>query len=84
VLALPAGAVPAGIATDSAPPFFELQIKTLWQHAWSESEHDLGYKPPEALSIDQKRRLAFTSAQAWAADRMFGELFSELVAQPEG
>ena len=68
---------------DSAmvPGFFELQIKTLFQHAWSEAEHDVGYKEGEKpLSLDQKRRLAFTSAQAWGADRIFDELFQELVA----
>jgi putative GTP pyrophosphokinase len=57
--------------------FFELQIKTLFQHAWSESEHDLGYKPTATLSSDQKRRLAFTAAQAWGADQIFDELFKQ-------
>lgn len=57
--------------------FFELQIKTLFQHAWSESEHDLGYKPTTTLSSDQKRRLAFTAAQAWGADQIFDELFKQ-------
>jgi ppGpp synthetase/RelA/SpoT-type nucleotidyltranferase len=60
------------------PRFFELQIKTLFQHAWSEAEHDLGYKPGEdPLTRDQKRKLAFTSAQAWGADQMFDDLFRE-------
>jgi putative GTP pyrophosphokinase len=54
--------------------FFELQIKTLFQHAWSEADHDLGYKPSAELSPDQKRRLAFTAAQAWGADLIFEEL----------
>jgi putative GTP pyrophosphokinase len=63
------------------PKFFELQIKTLFQHAWSEAEHDVGYKEGEKpLSLDQKRLLAFTSAQAWGADRVFDELFRELAA----
>jgi putative GTP pyrophosphokinase len=58
--------------------FFELQIKTLFQHAWSESEHDLGYKPSSKLTGDQKRRLAFTAAQAWGADRIFDEMYRQI------
>lgn len=61
------------------PDFFELQVKTLFQHAWSEADHDLGYKPGDLeLSSDAKRRIAFTAAQAWGADRIFNELFREL------
>jgi putative GTP pyrophosphokinase len=58
------------------PYCFELQIKTLFQHAWSEANHDLGYKPgQETLESDELRQLAFTSAQAWGADRVFNDLF---------
>ncbi len=78
VLALPTEAVPPGIELAAAPRFFELQIKTLFQHAWAEANHDLGYKPPEDLTDDQKRRLAYTAAQAWGADRIFQELATEL------
>lgn len=46
-------------------PFFELQIKTLFQHAWSEANHDLGYKPQGDLSAYFRRCIAFTAAQAW-------------------
>lgn len=61
-----------------APDFFELQIKTLFQHAWSEAEHDLGYKPAALLSAQQSREIAFTAAQAWGADQIFQKLFKEL------
>jgi ppGpp synthetase/RelA/SpoT-type nucleotidyltranferase len=61
------------------PRFFELQVKTLFQHAWAEAEHDLGYKPSTVLSSDHRRRIAFSAAQAWGADRIFDELFTELL-----
>jgi ppGpp synthetase/RelA/SpoT-type nucleotidyltranferase len=61
------------------PDFFELQIKTLFQHAWSESNHDLGYKPESGeLKGEQIRLLAFASAQAWGADHAFNDLFDQL------
>lgn len=64
---------------EHVPEFFELQIKTLFQHAWSESNHDLGYKPENGeLTSDQVRMLAFTSAQAWGADHAFDDLFHQL------
>jgi len=65
-----------------APEFFELQIKTLFQHAWSEAEHDLGYKPSAPLTEQQSREMAFTAAQAWGADQMFAKLFDELEGKP--
>jgi putative GTP pyrophosphokinase len=67
---------------DDAPTFFELQIKTLFQHAWGEADHDLIYKPVGGLTADQRRRVAFTAAQAWGADRIFDELAQELAAPP--
>ncbi|MEQ9656586.1 RelA/SpoT domain-containing protein, partial [Fulvivirga sp.] len=36
------------------PTLFELQIKTLYQHAWSEANHDLAYKAEKSLTTDQK------------------------------
>lgn len=62
------------------PKFFELQVKTLFQHAWSEAGHDLAYKPATPLSSLQKRQLAFTAAQAWGADQIFDALSRELLA----
>lgn len=56
------------------PDFFELQIKTLYQHAWSQSQHGLGYKPYTVLSNEEKRKLAFISAQSWGADTILDEI----------
>lgn len=78
ILMLPPDVVDLAIDGCLVPKFFELQIKTLFQHAWSEANHDLGYKPGSLpLEPDQLRQLAYTSAQAWGADRAFNELFQE-------
>lgn len=74
ILALPGDVVPQGTPLAAAPPFFELQVKTLFQHAWSECNHELGYKPESPLSRAQTRLLAHAAAQAWGADRAFDEL----------
>jgi GTP pyrophosphokinase len=75
---LPSDIIRDGMDRSMMPTFFELQIKTLFQHAWSEAEHDLGYKPGmKPLTPDETRRLAFTAAQAWGADHIFDELFRQ-------
>lgn len=80
ILLTPSDVLEPDMDRADVPDFFELQIKTLFQHAWSEANHDLGYKPGAApLSADEKRRIAFTAAQSWGADRLFDELFNERV-----
>jgi ppGpp synthetase/RelA/SpoT-type nucleotidyltranferase len=78
VLFLPKDLLTPELPREDCPTFFELQIKTLFQHAWAQADHDLAYKPPEELTRDQKRKIAFTAAQAWGADLVFDELASEL------
>ncbi len=78
IFALPDDVIPADIEKHDVPRFFELQVKTLFQHAWSEASHDVAYKAPTEPSPDQQRRFAYTAAQAWGADRVFEELWREL------
>jgi ppGpp synthetase/RelA/SpoT-type nucleotidyltranferase len=61
------------------PRVFELQIKTLFQHAWGEADHDLGYKSARPLSHEQKKLVAYAASQAWGADRVFNELAQQLL-----
>lgn len=78
IMLVPTDVYDAQLRVGTGPRFFELQIKTLFQHAWSEAEHDLGYKPSAGLTPHQRRRIAFSSAQAWGADTMFDELHREM------
>jgi len=78
VCLMPTDVFDTEIVEGAGPRFFELQIKTLFQHAWSEAGHDLAYKPSSELSSLHKRKVAFTAAQAWGADTIFDELHREL------
>ena len=84
ILFVPTDLLDETLSSYESVEFFELQIKTLFQHAWSEAEHDLGYKPSNKLTSDQKRRLAFTAAQAWGADMIFDELLQQVDAKALG
>ena len=66
------------ISKDDCTEVFELQIKTLFQHAWAEANHELGYKNKKELVWEQKRKMAFAAAQSWGADEIFEDLFQEL------
>lgn len=69
VFSIPDWAVPEGWADrDDVPTMFEMQIRTLFQHAYAEPQHNLGYKPTTPLTSDEKRELAWIAASAWGAD----------------
>lgn len=76
IAAIPPELMP-GTVTEEIPRFFELQIKTLFQHAWAQAEHDITYKPNYPWTNEHKRKVAFTAAQAWGADMIFDELYKE-------
>jgi len=61
--------------------FFELQVSTLFQHAWAEANHDLGYKETTPLTYDQRKQIAWAAAQAWGADEIFQSLWNTVRAQ---
>ena len=77
VLAIPHELRPHSAVGDEIPLFFELQIKTLFQHAWAQAEHEITYKPGFPWTDEHKRKVAFTAAQAWGADMIFDELYKE-------
>lgn len=65
---------------DPMPTTFEIQIRTLFMHAYAEPQHDLGYKSLGELTRDDRRQLAWIASAAWGADRAY----SELVARRNG
>lgn len=72
IFEIPAWAHPDGWSDqDKMPTMFELQIRTLFQHAYAEPQHNLGYKPSESLKSTEKRELAWIAASAWGADQAY-------------
>jgi putative GTP pyrophosphokinase len=68
VFPIPGYKVPeAWAGRHDVPVTFEMQVRTLFQHAWAEPQHDVGYKGRE-LERDQLRELAWVAASAWGAD----------------
>lgn len=60
---------------------FEIQIRSILQHAWAEIEHDLGYKV-ETIPSHLRRRFSMLAGVLELADREFISLRSD-VAQYE-
>jgi len=80
--------IPEAVLTDKidrtcCPHYFELQIKTLFQHAWAQADHNIAYKPSIKLTRAQRRIVACASAQAWGADHFFEILVGDLGAASE-
>lgn len=57
---------------------FEIQIRTLLQHAWAEIEHDRNYKFSGELPKDIKRRFHLVAGTLELMDREFDSLAREI------
>jgi putative GTP pyrophosphokinase len=70
VYAIPPTYLPAGWdEQEDMPGTLEIQIRTLFQHAYAEPQHDLGYKPGAELTPELSRELAWVAASSWGADK---------------
>ena len=56
---------------------FELQVRTLAQHAWAEPQHDF-YKVGTGLGAENLRKLYWAAASAWGIDSIWEEIRREL------
>ena len=65
------------------PSTFEMQVRTLFMHAWAEPEHEISYKANVALSHDEKRKLAWAASSAWGGDAIFEQVLDSLAARTE-
>jgi putative GTP pyrophosphokinase len=83
VYVLPPQYLPSGWGDqEDMPETFELQVRTLFQHAYAEPQHDLGYKPGGAELTDEVRReLAWIAASSWGADHALDRVRGHLLDQ---
>jgi ppGpp synthetase/RelA/SpoT-type nucleotidyltranferase len=66
-----------------APTTFELQIRTLAQHAWSEPQHAF-YKRGGGLSEGSERKMYWAAASAWGIDSIWEDIQAEMDELEEG
>ena len=59
---------------------FEIQVRTVLQHAWAEIEHDRNYKLAGVLPSELRRRLHSIAGVLEIADREFNTLAAEVDA----
>jgi hypothetical protein len=57
---------------------FEIQVRTVLQHAWAEIEHDLGYKASEGVPEAIRRRFSRVAGLLEIADQEFVAIRADL------
>lgn len=59
---------------------FEIQVRSILQHAWAEIEHDLGYKSAAGVPREIRRRFSRIAGLLELADDEFAAIRKELAA----
>src|ERR1700710_3329337 len=72
----PNAKTPEWLGRNDMPMTVEVQIRTIFMHAYAEPQHDLAYKGADDLSSDVRRELAWIAASAWGADHADERFFS--------
>lgn len=62
---------------------FEIQVRTLLQHAWAEIEHDRNYKFSGVLPSQIKRKFSLVAGMLEIADIQFDEISNEIDSYAE-
>jgi ppGpp synthetase/RelA/SpoT-type nucleotidyltranferase len=57
---------------------FEIQIRSILQHAWAEFEHDRNYKFAGVLPNEIRRRFSIAAANLESVDREFNDISQEI------
>jgi putative GTP pyrophosphokinase len=59
---------------DDPPVTFEVQLRTIFMHAYAEPQHEISYKSVRELTPDVRRELAWIAASAWGADAAYARV----------
>lgn len=60
---------------------FEIQVRSILQHAWAEIEHDLGYKSESSVPREVRRRFSQLAGLLELADKEFLEIRKNLTVR---